>query len=100
MTPLTIRDTSQIVLPKQYDCPICGKPIFIEEVTDWIEDDEGNMKAEAVKIECSTFPGFDDIDEFNAFMRGHWSMPYVDWLPLEKIVTDWVNQNYNWEKSQ
>ena len=93
----TITDITQINLPPHYKCPICGEPIYIEEVDSWIKDDEGNWKAEAVKIDCTSFPGFDDFNVFNAYMRSHWLMPYVDWLPLEKIVTDWVNDNYNWE---
>jgi hypothetical protein len=93
----TIHDASEIVLPDSFKCPICDAAIFIEEVDAWHEDDDGEMIAEAVKIDCSTFPGFDDNDEFNAYMRSHWSMPYVDWLPLETIVTEWVNKRYVWD---
>lgn len=92
-----ISDASEIILPDSFTCPICGAAIYVDVVDAWEEDDEGNWKAEAVKIDCTTFPGFDNHRRFEAYMRGHWSMPYVDWLPLELVVTDWVNERHVWE---
>ena len=92
-----ISDASEIALPDSFRCPICGAAIYIEEVDAWEENEEGEYKAEAVKIDCVTFPGFENKDAFNAYLQGHYSMPYVDWLPLEKEVTGWVNQRYSWE---
>lgn len=92
-----ISSESEIALPDSFVCPICGKPLRIEEVSEHEKDDFGNWKAVAVKIDCTTFPGFDDAEAFESYMRGHWSMPYVDWLPLEKRVTAWVNARYSWE---
>jgi len=100
MTPKLITSDSEIVLPDSLECPICSNKIYVEEVSAWTEDDDGNWKAEAVKIDCVTSPdytGSDNDDDYNDFLRSHWSMPYVDWLPLEKIVTDWVNIHYNWD---
>lgn len=93
----TITDASDIVLPDTFRCPICDAAIVVEDVDAWHEDDAGEMVAKAVKIDCSTFPGFEDKDEFKGYMSSHWSMPYVDWLPLEKQVTEWVNQRYVWD---
>lgn len=92
----TISDASEILLPDTFRCPICGEKIYIEEVADWHEED-GVLKALAVKVDCTTFPGFDDEDEFEAYMSEHYSMPYVDWLPLEQEITKWVNERYSWE---
>lgn len=93
----TITSDSEIVLPDSFRCPICNASIEITEVSEWTRDDgETHWKAEAVKIDCVTFPGFEDTDAFESFQRGHWSTPYIDWLPLEKRVTGWVNENYNW----
>ena len=93
----TISNASEITIPDRFTCPICGAAIYVEDVDAWEEDGSGEWKAEAVKIDCTTFPGFEDEEAFSDYMRGHWSMPYVDWLPLERIVTEWVNSNYKWE---
>jgi hypothetical protein len=92
-----ISDASEIVLPDTFKCPICGAAIYIEDVDAWEDDDDGNTVAETVQIDCTTFPGFDDTDAFNAYMRGHWHTPYVDWMPLQDTVTRWVNGRYKWD---
>lgn len=92
-----ISDVSEITLPESFKCPICDAAIYIEEVDAWQEDDNGEIKAEAVKIDCVTFPGFDDHDAFENYMSGHYSMPYVDWMPLEHRITAWVNARYSWQ---
>lgn len=94
---ITISDASEIKLPDSFRCPICNAALYIEEVNAWTEGDGGSLKAEAVKVDCVTFPGFDDHDAFEAYMSGHYSMPYVDWLPLETEITAWVNERYVWE---
>jgi len=92
-----ISNESEIELPDSFRCPICGAAIQVDEISEWYEDDDGHWKAEAVKIDCVTFPGFDDGDAFNGYMSGHWSTPYIDWLPLERRVTAWVNARYSWK---
>lgn len=91
-----ISDASKIALPDSFKCPICDAAIWVEEVSEWEEDASGGWKARTVKIDCVTFPGFDDHDAFENYMSGHYSMPYVDWMPLEKRVTEWVNERYSW----
>lgn len=91
-----IQSESEIKLPDSFRCPICDAAICIDEVSEWNEDDFGNWKAAAVKIDCVMFPGFEDEGAFDDYMAGHWSTPYIDWLPLEKRVTDWVNARYSW----
>ena len=92
----TISEISEIALPDSFHCPICGDRLQIVEVSEWFKDDADNWKAGAVKIDCVTSPDIDDIDEFNGFNSGHWSMPYVDWLPVERRVTAWANERYCW----
>lgn len=96
-TAKLINSESEIVLPTSFKCPICGAAIQVDEVSEWEKDDSGEWKAECVKIDCVTFPGYDDRGKFDDYMRSHWSMPYVDWLPIELEVTEWVNENYSWE---
>lgn len=95
-----ITSDSEITLPEHFKCPICDAAIYVSEVSAW-EQELGNneWKAETVKIDCVTSPDYgtsEDEDEMNDFLRSHWSMPYVDWLPLETRVTQWVNEHYSW----
>lgn len=62
MTVQVITSESEIVLPDSFECPICDGKIRIDEVSEWTQDSDGNWKAESVKIDCETFPGFDDND--------------------------------------
>jgi|SRR5689334_4200015 len=84
-----ISDASEIVLPSSFTCPICEMAIYVEDVDSWEEDEDGNMKAEAVKIDCVSSPDFsgdDDSEAMNDHLQSHWQMPYVDWLPLETAL--------------
>lgn len=91
-----ISSESEIALPDSFVCPICGKPLYIEEVSEHEKDDDGNWKAVAVKVDCVSFPGFGNAEAFEDYIRSHYSTPYTDWLPLEKRVTAWVNARYSW----
>lgn len=91
-----ISDASEIVLPESFKCPICGSAVHVDEVSEW-EKEGDEWKAQTVKIDCVTFPGFEDSDAFENYMSGHYSMPYVDWMPLEKRVTAWINARYSWQ---
>lgn len=91
-----ISSESEIALPDLFVCPICGQPIYVSEVNAWTEDEKGDVKAETVKIDCTTAPDIDDA-AFEDYLNSHWSMPYVDWLPLEMRVTEWVNARYSWK---
>jgi hypothetical protein len=74
-------------------CPVCGAPIVVEEVVEW-ECDGGRIVS--LSIECTTQPDIDG-DQWLDWHRGHWSMPYVDWLPVEVRVTRWLNRYYRVE---
>ena len=97
-----ISNDSEIILPKSFACPICGMDIYVSEVSEWEQDDDGNWKAQAVKIDCVSDPDFTgdhSSEAINGHLQSHWRMPYVDWLPLEGIVTEWVNEHYSWDLS-
>ena len=75
-------------------CPICEAPIVIEEVQDW-EELNGKIvmvPETTVTLTCTTEPDIDGPD-WNDWMSEHFSMPYVDWLPLSVKVRDWLAYN-------
>ena len=74
-------------------CPICDEPIVIEEVSEWECE---NGKPISISIDCTTQPDIDS-DEWWDWHRGHWSMPYVDWLPVEMLVLRWFQAHYRME---
>lgn len=92
----TVSDISEIALPDTFRCPICGEGIHVEEVADF-EEEDGALKAMAVKIDCNAVPDLDDVEALDEYISEHYAMPYVDWLPLERQVTEWVNKRYSWE---
>lgn len=75
-------------------CPICGAPIVIQDIDAW-ESETGRVTEDGFKIDCSTEPDEDDNeDDWDDFLSSHWSMPYVDWLPLTMRVYKWFDSNY------
>lgn len=72
-------------------CPICDADIFIDEICEWNEN--GSVSDCGIKVQCVTEPRIDSL-EWRRWFEHHWSMPYVDWLPVEKRVLDWLNRTY------
>jgi len=75
-----------------FQCPICGAQIYIQEIDEW-ETETGKITDCGLDISCTTEPEFDD-DQWHDWFSGHFSMPYVDWLPLEVKVLAWLNRHY------
>lgn len=75
-------------------CPICGDVLFIDGVDEWV-DEGGQMRLDPewqdVSVNCATEPDIDSED-WEDWMSGHWSMPYVDWMPISKRVTEWLSE--------
>lgn len=71
-------------------CPICGAPIVVADITEW-ESETG--KPVGISVECTTEPDIDS-DEWEDWHKGHYSMPYVDWLPVENRVLTWFQAQY------
>ena len=74
-------------------CPICGKTVYLAAVTEWGADDGEIITGE---YECETEPDIDS-DEWRDWHNGHYRMPYVDWLPWEYRMLDWLNKNYRYD---
>ena len=75
-------------------CPICGSAIYTN-FDCWVFV-KGEWLVDSCNMDCETEPEIDS-DEWNRWFAGHYSMPYVDWLPVEKIIVDWINENYCFE---
>jgi len=90
-----IKDASEIVLPDTFICPICVGKIVITEITEWEQTDEGDWQVSdaGLYINCEHEPEI-GTPEWNGWMNGHWSMPYVDWLPVSERVLSWINAHY------
>ena len=87
----------QIDIPESVAvCPICGAKLT-SEVDSWTQDENGLWYADPVKLNCSTEPEDIGSIEWNDWFSGHWSTPYVDWLPLEIEVTEWAKRKYRFE---
>lgn len=74
-------------------CPICEAPIEVE-FDEYQKREDGTWECTRAKPNCTTEPDIDS-PEWDDWMNGHWSTPYVDWLPLEISLTKWVNQRYS-----
>ena len=70
-------------------CPVCGAKVIVTNVTEW-ESESGRPLT--IEYDCETEPDIDGDDWWD-WHRGHWNMPYVDWLPWEKRALDWLHKN-------
>jgi hypothetical protein len=89
-----------LFLPQDvFPCPICGAQLYVDADT-WEEADDGGWQLAdgGCHLECTTEPDLDD-DDWEEWHKGHYSMPYVDWLPLELEVLPWINARYRWQLS-
>lgn len=75
-------------------CPICGSEVVVE-IEAWEQNDDGSWQAgeSGTYCNCITEPDMDG-DEWEDWFRGHWSMPYVDWLPVDEKVKAWLDRHY------
>lgn len=84
-------------IPKEIaTCPICKEKIIIEDIDEY-ELETGRVEDTGLHITCESQPDIDDPD-FNDWFNGHFSMPYVDWLPVRQKVYAWFDQNYRLAK--
>jgi hypothetical protein len=86
----SLRGLLPLELP--FPCPICGAKVRLTAVTEWGTDD-GHI--EFAEYECETEPDIDSGD-WPDWHRGHYAMPYVDWLPWENRMLTWLNRNYHY----
>jgi hypothetical protein len=80
-------------------CPICGGQIYLE-IDEWEQEDDGLWSASAsgVHVDCTTAPEDMHSAEWDDWFTAHWSMPYVDWLPVEQVVYKWLFGNYRFKE--
>lgn len=87
-------------MPLPEPCPICGKNVYLYHVDEW-ETESG--KVVHFEMECESEPPMPDLesevfnDEWDDWFNGHYSMPYVDWMPYEYRMLDWLNQRYRYD---
>lgn len=91
---IRLKPEEVVEIPKEVAvCPICRGTLYAscdqwaEENKDWVVD--------SINMDCETEPDIDS-DNWQDWFTGHYSAPYIDWLPVEKIVIDWLNKNYRW----
>jgi hypothetical protein len=80
-------------------CPYCGD-FLTSQSQAWAKNRKGNWIATEIEMECVSAPGdeeFDDYLKWEAWCAQHTYMPYVYWVPVEKIVLRWLNENYRWD---
>lgn len=94
-TLLTVDDLAGVQLPDWCVCPICGAEVVLEEVTGWEQRPDGTWRASKIHIQCSTEPSIYSV-MWGMWYVSHWSMPYVDWLPLTERLICWLVQRYDW----
>lgn len=80
-------------IPIAAECPICGKPLLLNAGEGCERDENGEWIATELQLQCTGEPGFDSPD-WDDWHRWHYSMPYVDWLPLEQRLLRAVRKKY------
>lgn len=99
MTPALVAANAVIEIPTAIAiCPICRAPLQPAEIDEWEESDDGTWQVSdsGVHIQCSTEPDMQSRDWWPWF-RYHWQHPYMDWMPLEAKVTEWLQENYRFD---
>ena len=89
MTP----ESSNDLLDKRFKlpgcCPICGKTL-IATVTQMVAEGEIWM-VDSIQMTCETEPHFAS-KKAKAWFDEHFRTPYIDWLPLERLVKLAINK--------
>lgn len=82
-----------VTAPADFACPICGAQLAVIESRAWNQDEDGTWFATEVDIECTTEPDI-DADEWEDWHAGHYRTPYIDWLPLEQRILQWMRREF------
>jgi len=72
-------------------CPICGAGV-VANFDEW-ESETGRVTECGFHVDCIDEPDI-HADAWDDWFTSHWSMPYVDWLPLEVRLYQWFDQRY------
>ena len=98
----TVRTDEIIKIPASVAvCPICGAEAVIEDMDEWEQEDDGSWSVSegGLHLSCITEPDIDSR-EWRGWFSCHFSMPYVDWLPLQIKIHKWLNANYRFVVGQ
>lgn len=88
-------------IPKEVaTCRVCGGQLVIEDIDTWfVNGDLGRVTESGLHINCETEP-YIDSEDWSSWHHGHWSMPYVDWLPVQRFVYKWFDRRYRMRLEQ
>lgn len=85
-------------VPNTFHCPICGEKITLE-IDEWTSDYDGWKASDAgVHTSCISEPDIMD-DNYEAWMNHHFQYPYIDWLPVDRKIYDWLEDNYRFTET-
>lgn len=95
---VTVPHDASIKIPRQVAiCPICGEEVTVE-IGEWTQSDDGTWVASDAGVHASCITEPDIIaEDYDEWLNGHFSMPYVDWLPVDQKVTRWINDHYRFD---
>lgn len=79
--------------PISAKCPICGSKLLLDAGEGCEQDSNGEWIATEIDLQCTSEPDIES-QEWDDWHRWHYSMPYVDWLPLEQRVLRAVRLKY------
>lgn len=77
-------------------CPYC-KGDLTYRCNGWEQDDNDLWMADSFDMECSTEPDMEDEDEWEEWMQQHSDMPYVNQLPVDERVKEYINRKYRFD---
>lgn len=72
-------------------CPICGKGLWIESIDEVVQMTNDRWVPACISITCETEPDIDSED-WPEWHKWHFATPYIDWLPIEFKVLDWLEK--------
>lgn len=80
-------------LPDEFRCPICGEKLTLE-IDEWQSDWDGLRASDTgVHTSCITERDVEGTDEWGSWIDGHFKYPYIDWLPVNRKVSEWLEDN-------
>ena len=77
-------------------CPYCQGDLTYT-ANGWEQDDNGLWMADSFDMDCSTEPDMENEDEWNDWFNNHSDMPYVNQLPVDKRVKEFINSKYRFD---
>jgi hypothetical protein len=70
-------------------CPICGGGLWIESINSIEYEQEDSIDGIEFTLTCQTEPAVGAVG-WSEWYRDHFSTPYIDWLPIDSLVEQWL----------